>query len=139
VARATHLIDTSAFARLSKPLVVAVVAPLAAAGRIAVCAPVMFELGFSAQNAVDHQALMSRLDAFECLPVTDGDQRRALELQAMLAERGQHRALSLVDALVAAVAEVRGLRILHYDADFELVAALTGQAQQWVVERGTAD
>jgi predicted nucleic acid-binding protein len=31
------------------------------------------------------------------------------------------------------------LIILHYDADFELVAEVTGQQQQWVVTRGTAD
>jgi predicted nucleic acid-binding protein len=47
--------------------------------------------------------------------------------------------LSLVDALVAAVAEARGLTVLHHDADFELVAAVTGQHHRWIVERGTAD
>jgi len=44
-----------------------------------------------------------------------------------------------VDALVASVAESRGLTILHYDADFELIAAFTGQPQQWIVPRGAAD
>jgi predicted nucleic acid-binding protein len=139
MARATHLVDTSVFARLSKPPVAAAVGPLVAEGRIAVCAPVMFELGFGARTLDDHRKLMDRLGAFERIPVTDGDQQRALELQAMLAAQGHHRALSLVDALVAAAAEVRDLIVLHYDADFELVAAITGQAQQWVVERGTAD
>jgi predicted nucleic acid-binding protein len=46
---------------------------------------------------------------------------------------------SIVDALVAAVAEARDLTVLHYDADFELVAGITGQTQEWVVARGTAD
>ena len=139
MARATYLADTSVFARLHKPAVSARVAPLIAQGCVAVCAPVMFELGFSARGRVDHHALMNRLAAFESLPVTDGDHRRALELQQLLAEQGQHRALSLVDALVAAVAETRGLTVLHYDADFELVAELTGQAHEWVVARGAAD
>jgi predicted nucleic acid-binding protein len=62
-----------------------------------------------------------------------------LEVQASLAARGEHRALSLVDALVAAVAEVRDLTVLHYDRDFELVAQITGQPQQWIVEPGEAD
>jgi predicted nucleic acid-binding protein len=120
-------------------MVAAAAAPLIAQGRVAICAPVVFELGFSARNLGDHQAIMSRLAAFESIPVTDGDQQRAVELQQLLAQRGQHRALSLVDALVAAVAKTRDLVVLHYDADFELVAELTGQAHQWIVERGTAD
>ena len=114
-------------------------APLVAQGRVAVCAPVAFELGYSARSLSDHEAVMSRLRAFESVPVTSGDHLRAIELQQLLAERGQHRALSLVDALVAATAESRDLTVLHYDADFELVASLTGQRQRWIVERGTAD
>ena len=135
----THLVDTSVFSRMSKPLVAAAVSPLAAAGRIALCAPVVFELGFSARNASDHQAIMSRLGAFESVPVTAAEHARAISIQGLLADRGWHRALSLVDALVAAVAEAHGLVILHYDADFELVAELTGQPHQWAAERGTAD
>ena len=106
---------------------------------MAVCAPVIFELGFSARNAADHEALISRMDAFESVPVTDGDHRRAIDIQGRLAERRGHRAVSLVDALVAAVAESRDLMVLHYDADFETIAGITGQAHRWVVERGTAD
>ncbi len=71
--------------------------------------------------------------------MSQADHRRSLEVQAALSAQGRHRALSLVDALVAAVAEARGLTVLHYDADFELVAEITGQPQQWVVDRGTAD
>lgn len=137
--RASYLADTSAFAHLSKPIVTAAFAPLIAQGLVAVCGPVVFELGNSARNLADHQAIMSRLDAFETVPVTDGDHRRAVALQQLLAERGQHRALSLVDALVAACAESRSLTVLHYDANFELVANLTGQAQRWIVARGTGD
>lgn len=139
MARATYLADTSVFARLSKPAVVAAIAPAIAQGQVAVCVPVMFELGYSARSPSDYQAIMHRLEAFECVPVTDGDHRRALEVQRLLAERGQHRALSLVDGLIAAVAESRGLTVLHYDADFETVAAQTGQSQQWIVPAGTVD
>ena len=139
MATATYLIDTSAFARLSKPTVAAALAPLVAQARVAICAPVVFELGFSARNVADHDAIMSRLGAFASIPATNSDHLRAIELQRLLAHRAQHRALSLVDALVAAIAESRGLVVLHYDADFELLAAITGQQQQWIVPRGTAD
>jgi predicted nucleic acid-binding protein len=62
---------------------------------------------------------------------------RALEVQAMLAERSQHRAVPLPDLLVAACAERAGLTVLHYDADYERIAQLTGQAVQWIVPGGS--
>jgi len=110
-----------------------------AEGKVAVCAPVAFELGFAARSPSDYVLLTDRLRAFAQVPTSEGDQRRALDIQAALAARSQHRAISLVDALVAAVAEARGLTVLHYDADFELIASVTGQPQMWVVARGLAD
>ena len=139
MARTDYLADTSVFARLTKPTVAAAFAPLAAEGRVAVCAPVAFELGYSARSHDDYRAVTDRLLAFSAVMVTDADHRRSLEVQAALSERGRHRALSLVDALVAAIAEARGLAVLHYDSDFELVAEITGQEHVWIVERGTAD
>ena len=139
MARTRYLADTSVFGRLSKPSVIAVFAPLAAAGMVGLCAPVTFELGFAAQGPDDYRSLADRLSSFPLVPTTDADHRRAMEVQAALAARSQHRALSLVDGLVAAVAEARELVVLHYDADFELVAEVTGQSQEWVVPRGTAD
>ena len=139
MARAVYLADTSAFSRLSRPHVAAAFAPLVAKSQVALCAPVAFELGFSARSSDDHAAIMGRVDTFEAAPVTEGDHRRALELQQFLAGRGLHRILSLVDALVAAIAESRNLTILHYDADFDQVSAVTGQPTQWIVPRGTAD
>ena len=38
---------------------------------------------------------------------------------------------------VAACAESAGLTVLHYDADFDRIASVTGQAVQWVVPRGS--
>jgi len=112
---------------------------MAAAGRVKMCAPVASELGFTARNAAEHAEIMDRLEAFETAPVTESDHRRALDIQQLLARRGHHRALSLVDALVAAIAENCSLTVLHYDADFEMVSAVTGQPNQWIVPRGTAD
>lgn len=40
---------------------------------------------------------------------------------------------------MAAAAEARQLAVLHYDAGFEAISELTGQAHQWVVEQGGAD
>jgi predicted nucleic acid-binding protein len=139
LARLRYVADTSVFARLSKAVVAAAFAPRAAQGSVGLCAPVAFELGFSARTRDDYVALTERLHAVPMVPVTDADQRRSLEIQEALSATGQHRAISLVDALVAATAEARGLTVLHYDSDFELVAALTGQQHEWIVDRGTAD
>lgn len=139
VARATHLADTSAFARVHQSHVHAAAAPLVVSGRIALCAPVIFELGFSARNAADYDEITRRVGTFELAPTTDGDLGRALAIQRRLVGRGNHRAISLVDALVAAIAESRELVVLHYDADFDLIADATGQPTEWIVERGTAD
>ncbi|MDQ1306410.1 MAG: hypothetical protein QG671_2242 [Actinomycetota bacterium] len=54
---------------------------------------------------------------------------RALAVQGRLAERGQHRAPSVPDLLIAATV-LRALTILHDDKDFELIAAVTGQPTQ---------
>lgn len=139
MARTRYLVDTSVFARLHKPLVASVFAPLAVQGLVALCAPVAFELGYTARSPDDYREVAERLYAFPAVPITDADHQRALEVQATLAAQGRHRVLSLVDGLVAAVAEARGLTVLHYDADFEFVAEVTGQEEQWVVPRGTAD
>jgi predicted nucleic acid-binding protein len=52
---------------------------------------------------------------------------------------GHHRAAGVIDLLTAAVAEHHGAVVLHYDADFEHVAASTGQPIAWIVQRGSID
>lgn len=64
--------------------------------------------------------------------------RRALQVQRLLAQRSQ-RGRKIPDLLVAAAAEERDLTILHYDADFDLIASVTGQRCQWIVAAGSAD
>jgi predicted nucleic acid-binding protein len=45
--------------------------------------------------------------------------------------------VTIPDLLMAAAAEAAGLRALHYDADFDRIAEVTGQPVEWVVWRGT--
>ena len=52
---------------------------------------------------------------------------RAVEVQVALAARGQHRAPSIPDLLVASTAELAELTVLHIDKNFDLIAELTGQ------------
>lgn len=87
------------------------------------------EVGFSAVSArLARQA--TDLPPLSLMPVeylTPGIEARALEVQVLLAERGQHRAASVPDLLVAATAEKLGLTVLAVDKDFDLVAGVTGQ------------
>ena len=71
------------------------------------------------------------------VPVAEIVVDRALEVQGILAAKSQHRNVPLPDLLVAAAAELGGLTVLHYDADFDRIAKVTGQHVQWVVRRGT--
>jgi predicted nucleic acid-binding protein len=54
-------------------------------------------------------------------------EHRAVEVQLLLADRGQHRAPSIPDLVVAATAEVANLAVLALDEDFELIADIIGQ------------
>jgi predicted nucleic acid-binding protein len=62
--------------------------------------------------------------------LTPAIEDRALEVQMLLADRGQHRAPSIPDLLIAATAEKTGLTVLAADKDFNLIAAITGQPVQ---------
>ena len=58
---------------------------------------------------------------------TPAAEDRAVEILAVLADRGHHRAPSVPDLLVAAIADRAGLAVLHQDKDFDLIAEVTGQ------------
>jgi predicted nucleic acid-binding protein len=59
--------------------------------------------------------------------LTPAIEDRAIEVQLLLADRGHHRAPSIPDLMIAAVAELAGLVVLHIDKDFDLIASITGQ------------
>jgi predicted nucleic acid-binding protein len=60
--------------------------------------------------------------------LTPAIEARAIEIQMLLADRGQHRAPSIPDLLIAATAEIARLTVLHVEQDFDLIAAITGQS-----------
>lgn len=114
-----------------------VLEPLLVAGEIASCGIIDLELLYSARDRTTYRAAAEALRGMPRVAVDNASVERALEVQAMLAEHSQHRAVPLPDLLVAACAEQAGLAVLHYDADFDRIAKLTGQRTQWVVPRGS--
>lgn len=135
---ASYLADTSALARLRHQSVAAVLGPLIEAGLVATCGVVEFELGWATRAPAEFDQLRADRDAgYEWLATHDEDWRRALDVQAALWRSGQVRAVGFPDLLVAAVAEREHVTVLHYDADYDLIAHITGQPMQWIVTRGT--
>lgn len=135
---AGFLADKSALTRReTRPEVREVLEPLLVAGEIATCGIVDLELLYSARDRTTYRALVEALRGMPRAPLGEDAVARALEVQAMLAERSQHRAVPLPDLLVAACAERAGLAVLHYDVDFDRIAELTGQRTQWIVPRGS--
>ena len=138
MAVARFLADTSALARLHRPPVTSVLGPLVQSGLVATCGVVELEVLWSTRSAGEYdEVLADRRVGYEWLATEDGDWRRAIDVQAELWRRGQARTVPLPDLLVAAVAERHRVTVLHYDDDYDRIAAVTGQPAQWVVPRGT--
>jgi predicted nucleic acid-binding protein len=134
----THLADKSALTRReTRPEVRTIVEPMLRDGRIATCGIVDLELLYSAASPSVYESLAAALRALPRVPVTEVVLDRALEVQGSLAKRSQHRAVPLPDLIVAACAEGAGLTVLHYDADYDRIAEITGQSVQWVLPRGS--
>jgi hypothetical protein len=81
------------------------------------------------QTALDacQPLVAGRVEAVEPSHGSRSGSPRALEVQMLLADRGQHRAPSIPDLLIAATAELARLTVLHVDKDFDLIAAITNQ------------
>jgi hypothetical protein len=135
-----YLVDTSALARARQPRVARVLAGLIADRAAATCATVDLEAGYSGRGHADVLAIdRYRREAYVRLPLDEIAAERAREIQILMAGAGLHRAAGVVDLLTAAVAERHDAAVLHYDADFEHIGTVTGQAHVWVADRGSLD
>ena len=125
----TWLIDKSALVRLARSNHASEWAARIEQGLVAISTVTRLEIGYSARSADDLATLTSGppLAAMPVEYLTPAIEDRAVEVQQLLARRGQHRAPSIPDLLIAATAELAGRVVLHVDKDFELVAGLTGQ------------
>ena len=132
-----YLIDKSALARIQNPTVERRLAPVIESGEAATCSIVDLEILFSTRNRQDHTRVRARRAlAYRKVELTEAIFNRAVDVQGLLAGRGRHR-LPIPDLIIAAAAETAGMTILHYDADFDTIAAVTRQGVEWVVPRGS--
>jgi len=131
------LLDTSVLTRLRAPAILRRIEELDRDG-LAHASITDLEIGFSARNADEWDRLLVALGTFRRLDVEAHHFERAQQVQRLLATDGL-RGRKVPDLIIAAVAETASLTVLHYDADFDHIAAVTGQPTQWIVERGSID
>ncbi|HEV3289694.1 MAG TPA: PIN domain nuclease [Streptosporangiaceae bacterium] len=123
------LIDKSALARLAASPDAAEWATRIEGGLVRVTTVTRLEIGYSARSGPDLRAGLKQ-PPLASMPVeylTPAIEDRAVEILTLLADRGQHRAPSVPDVIIAATAELAGLTVLHLDKDFEVIAEITGQ------------
>ena len=130
------LVDKSALVRLGSVPDVEVWADRIERGLVRISTVTRLEVGFSARTGLELRAGLRR-PPIASMPVeylTPAIEDRAVEVQALLADRGHHRAPAVPDLLIAATAELAGLVVLHLDKDFDLIAEVTEQPVEQIAE-----
>ncbi|MGH8998741.1 MAG: PIN domain nuclease [Acidimicrobiia bacterium] len=133
---AVYLADKSALARFPVSAVAARIRPLLEDGELATCAIVDLEVLYSSRNVADYQQILEERRSLDSAPITPAVMAKAIDLQHELARRGRHR-VPIPDLIISAAALLSGLVVLHYDADFERIAAAGGAPHEWVVPQGS--
>ncbi len=130
--RTEWLIDKSALVRLAASSDSGEWAENIERGTVRITTVTLLEVGYSARNADDLRAGFAQppISAMPIEYATPLAEDRAIQVLRLLADRGQHRAPSVPDLLIAATAETAGLVVLHDDKDFDLIAEITGQPVQ---------
>ena len=133
-----HLVDTSVLTRLAQPAIRQAIEQRAERGELARAGISDLEVGYSARSADEWDEIADALEAFELVETRSEHVQRARQVQRALAAKHQ-RGRKIPDLLIAAAAETENLTVLHYDADFDRIAEITGQRSEWVVPAGSID
>lgn len=134
----SHLADTSVWSKVrTRPTLADWFNTEVRAGRIVTCGVVILELLRSARNTDSFRVQSEMLDVLDRCPDGATQFTRAREVQALLADRDQHRGIPPADLLIAASAEAARVPILHYDHDYDLIAEVSGQAVRWLLPAGS--
>lgn len=130
-----YLVDTSVLTRLR---LAKVGSTLLGLGQIFYSPISGLELRYSASNESDYRRLTAILDGFDRLAVVDAAFNLADRTQRLLT-KASLKGRSVPALVIAAQAELAGLTVLHYDADFDLIASVTGQPTLWISPPGSID
>ncbi len=130
-----YLVDTSVLTRLRLPKIGNTLLGL---GQIFYSPVSGLELRYSASNETDYRKLTTILDGFDRLSMVEAAFDIADRTQRLLA-KASLKGRPVPDLIIAAQAELAGLTVLHYDADFDLIASVTGQPTLWISPPGSID
>ena len=123
-----ELADTSAWTNRHKDAAVQADFDARVLGNeIATCSMVVMELLWTAQSQSDFGEMREDLEALPRLPITPAAWERAIDVWHELVRLGRHRQTKPPDLLIAAVAELAGVGLCHYDRDFDAISAVTRQ------------
>jgi len=133
----TWLIDKSALARLAASPDAVEWAARIEHGLVRITTVTRLEIGYSAKSGPDLRTGFAQppLSSMPVEYMTPAIEDRAVEVLTLLADRGQHRAPSVPDLIIAATAELAGLTVLHLDKDFDVIADVTGQPMERLTVR----
>jgi predicted nucleic acid-binding protein len=106
-------------------------------GTVATCSIIDAELVVSARSPRDADDLTAERRALRWLSTPDDVWDTVLATQRALVDTSRHRTVKLPDLIIAAVAQRHGATVLHYDADYDVIAEITGQPIRWLVPRGS--
>jgi predicted nucleic acid-binding protein len=135
------LIDKSALVRLAASPDTAGWVMRIKRGLVRITTVTRLETGYSARSGPELRAGFQR-PPLSLMPVeylTPAIEDRAMELLALLADRGAHRAPAVPDLIIATAAELAGLTLLHLDKDFDPIAEITGQPMERLYMQQIAD
>jgi predicted nucleic acid-binding protein len=136
------LLDNSAWSNLNSECLDderrAEIVGLMTRGVIATCLPFMLEVGYSAQSAEGYLTMMANFDRLPQVLITPTVEERARQAQRELAAIGHHR-LAPLDVMIAACAHEAEAGVLHYDRDYDILAARTSLefSSEWVAPAGS--
>lgn len=97
-------------------------------GKVHLSTITRLEVGYSARSGADLKKAMATppLSKMPIEGLTPAIEELAWQSLQLLAKKGQHRAPSLADLMIAATAQLCGLTVLHLDKDFDLISNATG-------------
>ncbi len=133
------LIDKSALVRLAASPDAEAWATRIERGLVRITTVTRLETGYSARSGPQLRAAFQQppLSSIPVEYMTPAIEDRAVEILTLLADRGQHRAPSIPDLIIAATAEIAGLTVLHLGKDFDLIGEITGQPMERLNMHGT--
>lgn len=138
MAGSIYLADTTVFVLQERhPAIQRRFLGLLTEGRLAACQMNALEYLNNAPDPRGYEIIWDSLHGMRWIDVTTDALNRALAVHHRLGEKSQHRNFRLPDLVIAATAELSGATVLHYDIDYDRIAAITGQSTEWIAPAGT--